>query len=55
MIAKKRGHKVACCAVARKLAVTLHAMWRDGSEYGEPLSSTNGQSRRQKLALDKAI
>jgi transposase len=25
-IAKKRGHKAACCAVARKFAAILHAM-----------------------------
>ena len=35
-IAKKRGHKAACCAVARKLAIILHAMWRDGTDYGAP-------------------
>jgi transposase len=32
-LAKKRGHKRACVAVARKLAVIMHAMWRDGSEF----------------------
>jgi transposase len=32
-IAKKRGHKRACVAVARRLAVIMHAMWRDGSEF----------------------
>jgi|SRR5215813_5574924 len=32
-IAKKRGHKRACVAVARKLAVIMHAMWRDGTEF----------------------
>lgn len=32
-IAKKRGHRAACVAVARKLAIILHAMWRDGSEF----------------------
>jgi transposase len=32
-IAKTRGHKRACVAVARKLAVIMHAMWRDGSEF----------------------
>jgi transposase len=35
-IAKKRGHKAACCAVARKIAIILHAMWRDGTAYGAP-------------------
>jgi len=37
-IAKRRGHKAACCAVGRKLAVILHAMWRDGTDYGTPLT-----------------
>jgi transposase len=32
-IAKKRGHKRACLAVARKLSVIMHAMWRDGSTF----------------------
>jgi transposase len=32
-IAKTRGHKRACVAVARKLAVIMHAMWRDGTEF----------------------
>jgi len=42
-IAKKRGHKRACVAVARKLAVIMHAMWRDGSEFRfkEPKASTD--------------
>ncbi len=39
-IARKRGHKAACVAVARKLAVILHAMWRDGTEFGHPLTAT---------------
>jgi len=32
-IPKTRGYKRACVAVARKLAVIMHAMWRDGSEF----------------------
>jgi transposase len=32
-IAKTRGHKRACVAVARKLAMIMYAMWRDGSEF----------------------
>jgi transposase len=32
-IAKKRGHKRAVVAVARKLAVVMHRMWLDGSEF----------------------
>jgi transposase len=32
-IQRRRGHKKAVVAVARKLAILLHAMWRDGSEF----------------------
>lgn len=32
-IAKARGHKKAVVAVARKLAIIMHAMWKNGSEY----------------------
>lgn len=30
---KRSSLKVACVAVARKLAVIMHAMWRDGTEF----------------------
>lgn len=30
---RQRGHRKAVVAVARKLAVILHAMWRDGTEF----------------------
>jgi transposase len=32
-IAKRRGHKRAIVAVARKLAIVLHRMWLDGTEF----------------------
>lgn len=32
-IAKRSSMKNACVAVARRLAVILHAMWRDGTEF----------------------
>lgn len=32
-VAKKRGHRAACVAVARKLAIIMHAMWRDGTAF----------------------
>lgn len=32
-IAKRRGHKRAVVAVARKLAIVLHRMWLDGTEF----------------------
>jgi transposase len=45
-IAKTRGHKRACVAVARKLAVIMHAMWRDGSEFRfkEPKAQASGST-----------
>ena len=32
-LARHRGHKRAVTAVARKLAVIMHAMWRDGTDF----------------------
>lgn len=32
-LAKRSSKKLACVAVARKLAVIMHAMWRDGTEF----------------------
>jgi len=32
-LAKKRGHKSACVAVARRLAVIMHGMWQGGTEF----------------------
>jgi transposase len=40
-IAERRGKQVAVCAMARKLAGILWAMWRDERAY-EPRSSTTG-------------
>ena len=32
-IAKRRGQKKAIVALARRLAVIMHRMWRDGTEF----------------------
>jgi transposase len=32
-LAKSRGHRCAVVAVARKLAVIMHKMWVDGTEF----------------------
>jgi hypothetical protein len=32
-IAARRGRARACVALARKLAVILYAMWRDGTQF----------------------
>ena len=40
-LAKTKCHAKARVAVARKLAVIMHAMWRDGTFYaGDPDAST---------------
>jgi transposase len=33
-LAKRAGHKKARVALARKMAVVLHRMWRDGTDFG---------------------
>jgi transposase len=39
-IARRAGHRKAVVAVARKLAVIMHAMWCDGTVYcGDPSAS----------------
>jgi transposase len=35
-IATRRGKRIAAVALARKLAGILYAMWRDGSDFGQP-------------------
>ena len=32
-VKKRTSHKKACVALARKLAVILHRMWADGTEF----------------------
>jgi transposase len=39
-IAGRRGKQVAAVALARKLGGILYAMWRDGSEFGQPARRT---------------
>lgn len=36
-IEKRRGHEEALVAVARKLAIIMHTMWRDGTFFDDPL------------------
>lgn len=53
-IAAKRGHKRAVVAVARKLAVIMHRMWLDGSEFrlsaADGSESSTGASKTTALA-----
>ena len=53
-LAKSKCHAKARVAVARKLAVVMHAMWRDGTVYtgdaqmtdSEPTAATVSKERR---------
>lgn len=46
-IAKRSCHRKACVAVARKLAVIMHAMWTDGTFYvGDPALSEQDVAAR---------
>lgn len=37
-LAKRAGFKKARVALARKMAVVLHRMWRDGTDFGAPIA-----------------
>ena len=50
-IAARRGHKRACVAVARKLAVIMHAMWRDGSEFRFKADAAAKKHHRRKAQM----
>jgi transposase len=52
-IAKRRGHKRTCMAVARKLAMIMRAMWRDGSEF--QFKETKAQASGSTSAAPKLI
>jgi transposase len=52
-IAKARGHKRACVAVARKLPVIMFAMWRDGSEFS--FKEPKEQAGRSATSIPKLI
>jgi transposase len=39
-VARRSSKKSACVAVARRLAVIMHAMWRDGTEFDHGITET---------------
>lgn len=46
-IAKRSCHRKACVAVARKLAMIMHAMWSDGTFYvGDSTANRSDAARR---------
>ena len=44
-LAMRRGRKIAKVAMARKLAVHLYWMWRQGLDYGQGKSSVRTRER----------
>jgi transposase len=48
-VAKRRGHKRTIVAVARKLAVVMHRMWLDGTEFR--WTRANGSHAGDTLAI----
>jgi hypothetical protein len=53
-IARRRGVKRAIVAVARKLAVILHRMWLDGTEFrwGKEVPSAHNRARARGAERD---
>ncbi|WP_414695703.1 IS110 family transposase [Phenylobacterium sp.] len=50
-LAKAKGFKKAIVAVARKLAVVLHAMWRTGTDYTEAPCDAGARRKARKLMV----
>lgn len=46
-LAQTKGHAKVCVAVARKLAVIMHAMWTDGTSYAGAPERTSADSIRK--------
>ena len=47
VLAKRSCHRKATVAVARQLAVIMHAMWTDGTRYvGDPVASADDRAAR---------
>jgi transposase len=55
-IAKRSCHRKAVVAVARKLAVIMHAMWVDGTFYvGDPAAGESDVAGRSALKARKLL
>lgn len=51
----KRCHRKGVVAVARKLAVIIHAMWRNGSEYADRPRAESGTATTSSLRKDRKM
>lgn len=53
-LARTKGQRKAAVAVARKLAVILHAMWKTGTDYADAPTGAHAARKAQKLAAATA-
>ena len=54
-LAKGKCHAKAAVAVARKLVVIMHAMWRDGSEYVADAGATETTAGKERARRPRAV
>ncbi|MBZ9699275.1 MULTISPECIES: IS110 family transposase [unclassified Mesorhizobium] len=54
-LAKRSCHRKACVAVARKLAVIMHAMWSDGTFYVGDASATETDAAQRAHNKDRRL
>ena len=56
ILAKRSCHRKAKVAVARKMAVVMHAMWRDGAAYlGDPAARKTDVAARAAVKARKLL
>ena len=55
VIAKRACHRKACAAVARKLAVIMHAMWSDGTFYVGDLAASGADAAQRAQVKDRKL
>lgn len=54
-LAKRSCHRKACVAVARKLAVIMHAMWSDGTFYVGDVTATETETAQRTHTKDRRL
>lgn len=54
-IAKRSCHRKACVAVARKLAVIMHAMWSDGTFYVGDSAANRSDAAQRAHSKDRRL
>lgn len=54
-LAKRSCHRKACVAVARKLAVIMHAIWSDGTFYVGDVTATDTEAAQRAQTKDRRL